>query len=188
MVEATGGKPRLLDTRPGRSFGPSFSHDGKWIYFSNTRTGREEAFRIRVEGGPAAQLTYLGCGLPLESVDGGTIYCPKFSFANNATPSVMSELDEVPVAGGPQRPLPINVVGYSFDVVPDGIYFITQVGANGRGQELRFYDFAKRRSRLLQALGAVGGYGLSVSPDRKRFLFGSPQGNGRDLMLVENFR
>jgi serine/threonine protein kinase len=188
MVEATGGKPRLLDTRPGRSFGPSFSHDGKWIYFSNTRTGREEAFRIRVEGGPAAQLTYLGCGLPLESVDGGTIYCPKFSFANNATPSVMSELDEVPVAGGPQRPLPINVVGYSFDVVPDGIYFITQVGANGRGQELRFYDFATRRLRLLQALGAVGGYGLSVSPDRKRFLFGSPQGNGRDLMLVENFR
>jgi hypothetical protein len=56
------------------------------------------------------------------------------------------------------------------------------------GQELRFYDFATRRSRPLQPLGAVRAYGLSVSPDRKRFLFGSPQGNGRDLMLVENFR
>jgi hypothetical protein len=141
-----------------------------------------------LEGGPAEQLTYAGCSFPLESVDGRTIYCPKFSFAN-ATLPVRNEMYEVPVTGGPQRPLPISVVFCSFDVVPDGIYFITLVGANGRGQELRFYDFATRRSRPLQALGAVsGGYGLSVSPDRKRFVFGSPQGSGRDLMLVENFR
>jgi Tol biopolymer transport system component len=188
MVEATGGKPSRLDTGPGSSFGPSFSHDGKWIYFSNTRTGREEAFRVPVDGGPAAQLTYAGCSFPLDSVDGRTLYCPKFSFAN-ATLPVMYEMYAASVAGGPQRPLPISVVFNSFDVVPDGIYFITQVGAKGAGQELRFYDFATRRSRPIQALGVVGGgYGLSVSPDRKRFVFGSPQGNGRDLMLVENFR
>jgi eukaryotic-like serine/threonine-protein kinase len=125
MVESTGGKPHRLDTGPGSSFVPSFSRNGKWIYFSNTRTGRAEGFRVPIDGGPATQLTYAGCSLQLESVDGRTIYCQKFSMVN-PTPSVTNELDEVPVAGGPQRPLPISVVFYSFDVVPDGIYFITR--------------------------------------------------------------
>jgi hypothetical protein len=122
---------------------------------------------------------------PLESVDGRTIYCQKFLTAEATT----YELDEVPVAGGPQRPLGISVVDLSFGVVPDGIYFITRPGANGHGEQLRFYGLATRRSRLLQDLSAKGGgLGFSVSPDRKRFLFGTVDGNGRDLMLVENFR
>jgi eukaryotic-like serine/threonine-protein kinase len=188
-VESTGGKPHRLDTGPGSSFGPSFSHNGKWIYFSNTRTGRSEVFRVPVEGGPAAQLTYGGCTYPLESVDGRMIYCPREWFATTRFTSVPPyELDEVPVAGGPQRRLPISVVFYSFDVVPDGIYFITPLDTNGGGQELRFYDFATRKSRLIQPLGDVSSNGLSVSPDRKKFLFFSWHGSGRDLMLVENFR
>jgi eukaryotic-like serine/threonine-protein kinase len=193
-VESTGGTPRRLDTGSGSSFAPSFSHDGKWVYFSNTRTGRQEVFRVPVEGGPAVQLTDSGCGWPLESADGKTIYChkdviilPTIEPATTGEP-ITYQLYEVPVAGGPQRALPVSVVIRSFDVLPDGIYFITRPGANGHGQEIRFYDFVTRRSRLIQALDAVGGFGLSVSPDRKRFLFGAPQGNGRDLMLVENFR
>jgi hypothetical protein len=183
MVESTGGKPRRLDTGPGSSFGPSFSHDGKWVYFSSTRTGREEAFRVPVDGGPAAQLTYAGCFGPLESVDGGTIYCQKDVGRVGAT----YDLYEVPLGGEPHRPLGISVVPLSFQIVRDGIYFITNPGANSREEEIRFYDFATRRSRLLQALN-LGGFGLSVSPDRKRFLFGSLEGGGSDLMLVENFR
>jgi Tol biopolymer transport system component len=183
-VESTGGKPRRLDTGPGNSFGPSFSHDGKWIYFTDTRTGRDEAFRIPFEGGPAAQLTYAGCGWQLESVDGRAIYCQQY-FIGDAPEY---ELYEVPVAGGPQRPLGVSVVFRAFYVMPDGIYFITRAGANGRGQELRFYDFATRRSRLIQAVGEVRCESLSVSPDRTRFLFEALEGNGSDLMLVENFR
>ena len=39
VVESTGGKPRQL-TNGGSSNVPSFSHDGKGMYFSNKRTGR----------------------------------------------------------------------------------------------------------------------------------------------------
>jgi len=70
----------------------------------------------------------------------------------------------------------------------DGIYFITRLPTNGRGHELRFYDFDTRKSRPIQALGEVRGAHLSVSPDRRKFLFDALEGNGSDLMLIENFR
>ena len=57
-----------------------------------------------------------------------------------------------------------------------------------RGREIRFYDFAARRARLIQALGDVDTYyGLTVSPDGKSFLY-TLQHQSRNLMLVENFR
>ena len=114
---------------------------------------------------------------------GRTIYCQKDFFRAGAT----YDLYEVPLGGGPQRPLGINVLPRSFAIVQDGIYFITGPGANSRVEEIRFYDFVTRRSRLLQTL-STGGFGLSVSPDRKRFLFGGLEGGGSNLMLVENFR
>jgi Tol biopolymer transport system component len=188
MVESTGGKPRRLDTGSGDSFGPSFSHDGKWIYFGNTRTGREESFRVPVEGGPGSQLTYAGCSYPVESVDGRMIYCQKYLLGIENATTTTHELYEVPIAGGPQRLLPINVAYRNFEVVPDGIYFITRAGANGRGRDLRFYDFGTRKSRLIQELGEIVCLSLNVSPDRNKFLFEVNQDNGSDLMLVENFR
>lgn len=62
-------------------------------------------------------------------------------------------------------------------------------GKDGRGREIRFYDFPSRGSRLIQALGNADIHiGLTVSPDRKIFLYSVAGDNGRNLMLVENFR
>jgi hypothetical protein len=77
----------------------------------------------------------------------------------------------------------------AFEVVADGIYFIAPAGKDGRGREIRFYDFAKRQSRPIQMLGEVNTYVcLAVSPDRKNFFFSVRENNGRDLTLVDNFR
>jgi hypothetical protein len=100
------------------------------------------------------------------------------------------ELYEVPAAGGEERPLGLKVIQDDFEVMPDGIYYVAQTHDNSvRGGEIRFYDFATRRERLVQPLGDVEFlFGFSVSSDRKSFLYSVEPGRASDLMLVENFR
>jgi hypothetical protein len=57
-----------------------------------------------------------------------------------------------------------------------------------RNHEIRFYDFATGQSRVIGALEARLSIGLSVSPDRKTFLFTGSATSGSDLVLIENFR
>jgi hypothetical protein len=130
-------------------------------------------------GGPAVPVTRHGGEYPLESSNRQMVYYLRDS-----------ELYQVPVAGGEERPLGLKVIQDDFEVMPDGIYYIAQTHGNRfRGGELRFYDFATSRERLVQPLGDLAFYfGLTVSPDRKTFLYSAEQGTGGDLMLVENFR
>jgi eukaryotic-like serine/threonine-protein kinase len=182
VAESGGGKPRRLTDGPGSSGDPSFSHDGNWVYFGNDRTGHSEVFRMPFSGGQTMQITRSGGACPQESSDGKTIYYLD-SRASSAA------LIEAPASGGPEHLLGITVASRAFHVVVDGIYFIAPPGKDGSGFEIRFYDFATHRSRLIQALGDINNWlGFAVSPDRKTFLYSVEQDNGRNLMLVENFR
>jgi dipeptidyl aminopeptidase/acylaminoacyl peptidase len=183
IVGSSGGMPRRLTEGKGSSKIPSFSHDGKWVYFADDRTGRDEVFRIPFGGGAAMQVTHSGGTVPQESVDGQTIY---YLTSSRMGPAA---LYATPVSGGHERALGIQVFGRAFQVVADGIYFMAPAGKDGRGPEIRFYDFASHQSRLIQALGDVSILsGLSVSPDRKIFLYTVREDSGRNLMLVDNFR
>jgi serine/threonine protein kinase/Tol biopolymer transport system component len=179
VVESSGGKPRRLTSGSGSSFAPSFSHDGQWIYISNNRTGRSEIFRVPFEGGAEIQLTHSGGEAPQESMDGQTIYYVGSNWM----------LHEMSLAGGDQHPLGFDVQSRAFQVMPDGIYFIPTARKTGSGLEIRFYDFATGRSQLMQSLGNISIlFGLSVSANRKTFLYSMVQNSGRNLMLLENFR
>jgi hypothetical protein len=114
-----------------------------------------------------------------ESPDGKLLY-----FLRN------QELYQMPIPGGDERSLGLKVIQDDYEVMPDGIYYIAQTHGNRfRGGEIRFYDFATRRERLVQALGDVTLlFGFSVSPDRKTFLYSADRGTTNNLMLVENFR
>jgi hypothetical protein len=78
-----------------------------------------------------------------------------------------------------------EVVRRSFDVVLDGIYYITPRDENLC--EIRFHEFANGRKRVIGDIERPVAFGLSVSPDHKTFLFSKPV-TGSDLMLIENFR
>ena len=76
VVEANGGTPRRLTSGPGNSVAPSFSHDGKWVYFC-ARTGRPEIFRVPFAGGAAIRVTRNGGDFSQESPHGRTPYYTK---------------------------------------------------------------------------------------------------------------
>ncbi len=82
----------------------------------------------------------------------------------------------------------VEIVFRALQVFPDGIYFIARSDPDGNGRDIRFYDFATRRSRLVQSLGSVRTYvGLTVSPDRTTFLYSVVANDTRNLMLSEGF-
>ena len=72
-------------------------------------------------------------------------------------------------------------------VVEDGIYFISK--ANERG--VLTFDSKTSLPVLIASSCRFKGspsWGLTVSPDRRTFLYTLSDDSGSDLMLVENFR
>jgi Tol biopolymer transport system component len=56
---------------------PTWSRDGKWIYFCSTRTGDRQLCKIPAEGGQAVQMTKHGGFTSFESADGKFLYYSK---------------------------------------------------------------------------------------------------------------
>lgn len=188
-IDAAGGQPSLLTDSPADENLPSYSRDGKWIYFCSNRAGRFEIYRIPAVGGEARQLTNDGGFEALESWDGKTLYYTKGWWTG---------IYCRPVAGGPEKPFLTSVslaVG-SFQVFEKGIYYVCQTGNKLYGPlefrsgqlEFRFLDFSMGKSLVLTKFNAAGGQGLTVSPDGKTMLDAISTGRNSDLMLVENFR
>jgi len=115
-----------------------------------------------------------------EAPDGKTLYHTKTGdYANQP-------LYAHPLGGANETQVLNNVAGRGFQVFEDGIYHLSVTGE--RTAEIRFYDFAGRRSRAISEIEAPLGLGLAVSSDRKIFLFSKFVAAGLDLMLIENFR
>ena len=92
VIDAAGGQPQRLTSYPSNEIRPSWSRDGKWIYFQSRRTGRPEVWRMPSTGGEGVQLTTTGGGNPIESRDGKTLY-----YQRNDV--VLAK----PLAGGPEQ-------------------------------------------------------------------------------------
>jgi dipeptidyl aminopeptidase/acylaminoacyl peptidase len=178
VVEASGGAPKPLTDGHADSAVPSWSQDGKWIYFYSNPSGRTEIWRIPAQGGPAEQITQSGGYVAFESPDGKTLYYTK---SNGGAEGIFA----MPLSGGSERQVIKDRIGHrGFAVFSDGIYYLTGQDPNS---EIRFYEFASGRSRRIAIVEDTFDLGFSVSPDRKSFLFSRfvPDYN---LMMIENFR
>ncbi|MGB9485476.1 MAG: DUF5050 domain-containing protein [Terriglobia bacterium] len=182
QIDAAGGQPLILTDSPADENLPSYSRDGKWIYFCSNRTGRFEIYRMPAAGGEVRQLTNDGGYEALESWDGRTLYYTKGWYTG---------IYSCPVAGGTEKPVleSIALAVGSFIVVKNGIYYVCKTGVRRTGPlEFRFLDFSTAKSRVLVKFNAKSGQGLTVSPDGKTILYTVDTGGNSNLMLVENFR
>jgi eukaryotic-like serine/threonine-protein kinase len=176
VVDASGGHPRQVTRGSFDSSAPRWSRDGRSIYFSSNRTGRDEIWRAPATGGGAEQITQDGGIVASESSDGKTLYYLKEGQGR--------WLCNRPAAGGEATKVGIkDVLGRNFVVFKDEIYYIH----GRRTPEIRFYSFATGRDSVIAAVEPPVTLGFSVSPDRNTFLFTRERFAGASLMMIENF-
>ena len=169
-----------MTTDPSGNAIPSYSRDGKWLYFASSRTGRDEIWKMPSEGGVEVQVTRKGGLVAFESLDGKWLYYTK----SDASP----RLWKMPAAGGEETQLAPFVAGArAFAVTDVGIYFIAPP-KHGTEGSIDFISFKSNAPRTLLPITRWPFLGLSVSPDNRSLLYSQYDQAGADLMLIENFR
>lgn len=176
-----GGVPRQLTTDPSIDTNPAWSADGKWIYFSSERSGQAMIWKVAEGGGEAAAVAGIQSGQAVESPDG------KFLYYGKGWPNEYC-LWRVSTSGGEESLVVDSLHPRGGQVVADeGIYFISKPDDKGVSH-IRFKDSASSELRTIAPIRGRVGWGLTVSPDRRSFLYTRAEPTGSDLMLVENFR
>ena len=80
-IKVGGGAPQVLMHDAFQNLCPSWSRDGKWIYFASTRSGTFQVWRVPAEGGSPVQVTRQGGHAALESPEGKYVYYAKHNMA-----------------------------------------------------------------------------------------------------------
>ena len=160
---------------------PSWSHDGRWLYFQSTapHTDVERVFRCPASGGEAVALSVASGGFPWESYDGETLY-----FANRPSKSSLHIVSlQLPGTESVLRGMPAVVDSSEWTVVPRGIYFVPADAP----KSVRYFDFATKQVRQIFQVDRDFEDSLSVSPDGRWILYTQTDAFNTDIMLVENF-
>ena len=77
MINAEGGKPVALTDGTAEDKVPSWSADGRFVYFSSNRSGAPQIWKVAVSGGEPSQVTQHGGFAAFESSDGRFLYFAK---------------------------------------------------------------------------------------------------------------
>ena len=185
VVSAGGGAPRRLTFEPSLDGVASWSHDGRWIYFTSTRAGAiPDIWRVPADGGEAVRITQHGGIRAQESPDGKYLY-----YADRPRDGIagVSKLMQIPVGGGPETTLLNSLTTFWWSVAEAGIFFITREAGFDAIDRFSFNDHhVVRLGRLAQRAAPIGSQ-LNVSRDGRWALVAQQQLQ-TDLMLVENFK
>jgi len=179
-ISANGGAPRRLTTHPAEDKWPYWSHDRKWIYFSSTRSGREEIWKMPSAGGEAMQITRNSGDTPNESADG------KFLYYMKGWPEAVS-IWRASVDGDQEVKVLDSVHSEGqWHVWKGGIYYFRTPDKMGHS-DICFYEFATGQIRKVLTIERPVNNHIAVSPDARTILYSQFDESGSVLMLVENF-
>jgi len=179
VVSSAGGAPRAVVKDQFENLVPSWSRDGKWLYFGSPRSGNDQVWKVSVDGGKPVQVTRDGGFAALESVDGATLYFAKSRYDS-------PELWQMPAGGGTETPLPGAVRPRSWAAwspTKGGIFFSPAEGSNG-GTSIDFYDFQTRLVRQISLLDRSP-FWLSASTDGKEVFFDQTERDESSIVLVK---
>jgi len=164
--------------------GPSFSRDGKYIYFVSDRSGEWQIYRMSADRGeaaePAVPLTRQGGGglTILESVDGFLYY---------SKTETQTGIWRIPKEGGPEEEFFAGPILYTpdWDLVESGIYYGIR---SDDGFTVYYRGFDSDQSE--EVFRGEGWFvWLRVAPDERSFLYAMDDpGSASELVLMEGFR
>lgn len=170
---------------------PSWSANGKLIYFASNRSGDQQIWKIRVSGGSPVQVTRHGGHICRESTDGKWLY-----FSRNPTDGIRrmagssagsgSVGAETLVIGPPYR---VHAEGWT--ITPNEIVFVDRA-TNTQPAAIRAYNIATRHVRAILALSELfpdrSDIGVSVSPDSRWIVYSQLDRSGSNIMVADHAR
>jgi len=165
---------------PAEDSVPSFSRDGRYIYFGSNRTGRSEVWRVAAGGGQEGQLTHEGGEHPLESLDGRTLYFLRTGLSSG-------QLMARSTAAGEERTVLPCVFGFGYAVAPHGLLHVACGDLGPAKHALLYWDVATGKDRTVATLEGDYLQGLSAFPDGQSIVYSRGTASS-DLMMIENFR
>ena len=181
VVNVHDGRVRPITNDRSTNLRPSWSRDGKWIYFSSGRSGGRQLFKARSSGGPAIAITKKGGFEAFESPDERHLYYVR---ADEKPENV--GIWQVPVNGGPE----VRVVDQggrgNFAVTKNGIFIIDPLAKPAA--TISFYSFASRRLQRIGQLpdgSRMAPSKIAVSPDEKWILYVQYDEWGSDIQMIE---
>ena len=163
---------------------PTWSRDGRWIYFSSTRSGVNAIWKMPSGGGTAVQVTPHSGFFGQESPDGRFL----LPHEDVGLPrSVVGEPDLADAGGRGDEMLVVKgIKSYrNFVVGRRAIYYAhSEAGRDA----IRVHDLSTGRSKVVLELPKPIASGLSLSPDERYLLYSQVDDEGSELMRVDNFR
>lgn len=178
VLDLPAGRPRLLPTFPESDNGaPSWSRDGKWIYFYSTHENELfQLWKVPFQGGMPVQVTRNGGVYGIESEDARFLY-----YAKPDQPSIW----KMPLNGGEEERVLDQLKGWAvWALSPRGIYFLDR--PKNDKSRIEFFDFATHKKILIGDVDKPTP-GLALSPDGRSLLYSRNEFEDYEIMLVKNF-
>jgi Tol biopolymer transport system component len=186
LVGADGGHLRRLTAEPTMEGVPSWSRDGRWIYFVSTRAGAfPDVWKVSPNGGEPTRMTRSGGFEPRESSDGQYLY---FLDRPPGGGPIEGTVMRVPVTGGDAETVVGHVWPFLWAVTDAGIVFITREPGFDAIDTYRFRD--RRVSRVGRLAFRIPGIytHMTVSRDGRWVLATKMERFDSDLMRLDDFR
>jgi Tol biopolymer transport system component/DNA-binding winged helix-turn-helix (wHTH) protein len=188
-ISARGGIPTRLTKGSGNQRRPSWSRDGKTIYFSADEGSKWDIWRTPLTGGTPERITRTGDAMRgFESADGETLVYQARLPEGDGPWDVTGDgpLLKVPLRGGEPVELVYCAGEDSLAAGLTELFYLDCV----RGSAVRAMalNAATGASRVLAALDKFSHGPIAVQPHGVDILYSRWRGIGVDLFLIENFR
>ena len=183
LVDSEGRNLHVLvsDTYPNEV--PSWSGDGKAVYFASRRTGDNQVWRHELSTGKETQVTRHGGFAAFESYDAKWLYYSKYEGGG---------IWKMPVGGG-QEDLVTDSLhrGYwgNFAVTNNGLYLVDSDAKVGPA--IMFYNFQTRRLSPILTFEkdpCPGGPNLAASRDGRTLFYSQVEFENSTISMAENFQ
>lgn len=191
MFRRTAALSAAFTTSPAEDVVPSWSRDGKWIYFASDRSGSLQIWKVPAATGespstPAVQVTREGGFNAVESDDRRYLYFAK----GRGKPGVW------------RRPLDGDINSYEESVLESvqfwglwllaksGIYYLDVPQTPKPKATLEFFDLEQKRTTKLAQFGEPlnpWNPAIALSPDGRHLLYDQLERPVSNIVLLENF-
>lgn len=177
VIDADGNNLRLIT----EGYMPSWSADGRFIYFVSNRRRLPQVWKIPVVGGAAIKVTETQSRDPIESADGRTLY---FTKVDQLWQKNLESGLESPVLG-----LEDQTISRYWDLTPNGIY-VALAAEKSNSFQLSHLDLRTNRLQMLLELkGVIAKWvpGISVKPGGDVISVSSISNVLGDIQLLDNW-